>query len=397
MSAIPEIDLTSVDVLRDPFTAYGHAREQSPVVQLRAPGFGPMWALTRHGHARALLSDPRLRLSADSYQRPPGIPEHCLVYMRTMAEMNGQEHSRLRRLVSPAFTARRAAEFRPRLESIVASLLDSLPEHREGASVDLLAHFAKPLPMEVICELVGIPESDRPRWREYGAAVMSGSGETFVAAIPGIMEGAQAAIADRRRTPGSHLLDDLIRTQAEDGDRLQDAEMVTLVWHLMLAGQTPTNLIANAVDALLTHPPQLAALRADFGLLPGAVEELTRWCGPALLTVPRHTTEDVEVGGQLIPTGEAVTVALAAANRDPRVFPDPDRFDLSRPVVPPGHLGFSHGPHHCLGAALARLQTEVALAALLQRFPRLALASPDQVRRVPDPGTWRLSSVPVTL
>ena len=330
---VPEIDLTDPEVLRDPFAAYGRARERSPVARLLAPGFGPMWALTRHEDARAMLADPRFQLNAASYMRPDA-PEDCLAYMRTMQEMDGPEHTRLRRLVSPAFTARRAAEFRPRIGQVVEQVLDDLPDYAEGGSVDLLRHCARPLPIDVICELVGIPEPDRPRWREYGAAVAAGWGQAFAEAIPGIMDGAKAAVAHRRAQPGDDLIADLLRTQAEDGDRLSDSEMVTLVWHLVLAGQTPTNLIANAVETLLANPDQLAALRDDPGLMPRAVEELLRWCGPQLLTIPRYTREDIEIGGVLVGKGEPVTAAIVSANRDPRAFADPDRLDISRAAGP---------------------------------------------------------------
>jgi cytochrome P450 len=271
-------------------------------------------------------------------------------------------------------------------------------DHAESGSVDLLRHFARPLPIDVICELVGIPEPDRPRWRHYGGAVAAGWGQAFAEAIPGIMDGAKAAVVHRRAQPGNDLVADLIRTQAEDGDRLSDSEMVTLVWHLVLAGQTPTNLIANAVETLLANPDQLAALRDDTSLMPRAVEELLRWCGPQLLTIPRYTRQDIEIGGVLVGKGEPVTAAIVAANRDPRAFADPDRLDISRAAGPSGHLGFAHGPHFCLGASLARVQTEVALTALLRRFPDLSLAVlPQDVRRIPDPGTWRLAALPVTL
>jgi cytochrome P450 len=394
---VPEIDLTDPEVLRDPVAAYGQARERSPLARLLAPAFGPMWALTRHEDTRTMLADPRFELNAASYMRPD-VPEDCLAYMRTMQEMDGPEHTRLRRLVTPAFTARRAAEFRPRIERVVGNLLDDLPKHAEGGSVDLLVHFARPLPIEVICELVGIPEPDRPRWRRYGAAVAAGWGQAFAEAIPAIIDGAKAAVARRRAQPADDLVSDLIHTQAEDGDRLSDTELVTLVWHLVLAGQTPTNLIANAVATLLAHPHPLAALRDDPSLMPRAVEELLRWCGPQLLTIPRYTRQDVEIGGVPIAKGEPVTAAIAAANRDPRAFADPDRLDISRATGPAGHLSFAHGPHFCLGASLARVQTEVALTALLHHFPDLTLAVPQQdVPRIPDPSTWRLAALPVTL
>lgn len=398
VSDVPEIDLTDAGVLNDPFTAYGQARERGSIARLVGPGYPPMWALTRYDSAKAMLGDSRFEVSSASFMRPPGIPEHCLAYMRTMSELDGPEHLRLRRLVSPALTARRAAEFRPRIEPIVDRLLDGMEAAAGSGPVDLLEHFARPLPIDVICELVGIPESDRPQWRDHGAAVASGNGARFVAAIPGIMDGAVAAVARRRAEPGDDLLSELIRTQAEDGDRLSDTEMVTLVWHLVLAGQTPTLLIANGLETLFAHPGQLAALRANPGLMPRAVEELLRWCGPQLLTTPRFTREDVEIDGVLIRPGEAVTAALVSANRDPRALAEPDRFDITRAAGPSAHLGFGHGPHFCLGASLARVQTDVALTALLRRFPGLALAvAPDDVAHAPDGGTWRVASLPVTL
>lgn len=382
---VPEIDLSDPEVVRDPFAAYGRVRERAPLARIVVPGLAPMWVLTRNADGRAMLSDPRFRPTAASYL-PPDVPEHCRPYLRTMQEMDGPEHTRLRRLVAPAFTPRRAAGYRPAIEAIVEALLDALP----GGSFDLVPEFARPLPMEVICALVGVPEADRPRWREYGDAVAAGSGATFAAAVPGIVSDAKAAIAHRRTVPGDDLLSDLIA--APDGDRIAEAELVTLVWHLVLAGQTPAHLIANALDALFAHPDQLAALRADPALTPGAVEELLRWCGPQLLTIPRYAREDLDLHGATVREGEPVTVAVAAANRDPRVFADPDRLDVRR--TPGGHLGFAHGPHFCLGAAPARLQTEVALTALLRRFPDLAPAG--EPRRALDPGAWRLESLPVT-
>jgi cytochrome P450 len=389
-----EIDLSDAEVLRDPFTAYGRAREESAVARLLTPGFGAgMWAVTRHAQARELLADPRFELNAKSYLRPD-VPEHCLRYMRTMSEMDGPEHTRLRRLVSPAFTARRADAFRPRITARVDALLDALPAGDEP--VDLLPLLARPLPMDVICDLVGVAEADRPAWHGYGVAIAAGHGAAFAEAVPAIMRDALAAVAARAGEPGEDLLSELLGLQAGDADRLSDDELVTLVWHLLLAGQTPTNLITNAVEALLAHPEQLAALRADGTRMSAAVEELTRWAGPQLLSVPRYPREDMEILGVRIPKGEPVTTVLAAANRDPRVFTDPERLDILRPAGRAAHLGYGHGPHFCLGAALARVETEEALAGLLRRFPKLAIAD-GGAPRLPDPGTWRLGALPVTL
>jgi cytochrome P450 len=388
----PEIDLTDVQVLTDPFPAYDQAREASAVARLVIPGFGPFWALTRYAEARAMLGDPRFEIRSGSFLRPPGVPDHCLPYLRTMSEQDGPEHLRLRRLVAPAFTPKRAERFRPRLAALAGRLLDDLPSHAEDGVVDLVPHFARPLPMDVICELIGIPAADRPRWREYGAAVAGGAGQDFAAAIPAIVDGAKDVVGRSRAEPGDDLIGDLVR--AQDGDRLTDTELITLVWHLVLAGQTPVNLIANAVEALLTHPGQLALLCADPALWPGAVEELMRWCSPQLLTTPRFAREDVEIDGTLIRAGERVTAAVVAADRDPRAFDDAGRLDVTRSGPP--QLGFSHGPHFCLGASIARVQTEVALSALFSRFPDLALAVGD-VPRAPDGGTWRPAALPLTL
>jgi cytochrome P450 len=391
MAPVPlEIQLSDPGLMRDPFTAYGRAREQTPVAALVAPGFGPFWAVTRHAEARAMLADPRFTLGEESYQHLD-VPEHARPYLHTMQQSTGDEHARLRRLVSPEFSARRGADFRPRLERIVATLLDELERNADpDGTVDLVRHFTNPLPMEVICELVGVPADDRPQWRTYGAAVASGHGAAFTAAIPAIIENAQAAVADRRGTPGQDVISQLVRSRADD--KLTERELVTFVWHLVLAGQTPAPLIANAVPTLLDHPEQLAAFLT--GTATGAVEELLRWCGPQLLTIPRQAREDVELGGELVHKGEPVTAILAAANRDPRVFDDPDRFDVHR--TPNPHLSFAHGPHFCLGAPLAREQTEVALTALFARYPALTLADPAP-QRMPDPATWRLQTLRVRL
>lgn len=385
--SVPEIDLTDPDLLKDPFASYGKIREQAPIARIPMPGIGSVWAVLRHQDARAMLSDPRFAITNGSFMRPPGIPEHCVPYLRTMSERDGAEHARLRKLATPAFTARKAAALRPRIAAIVDQLLDDVAEQ-----TDLLDSFAKQLPMEVICELVGIPEQDRPLWRTAGAAMASGSPSGFADAVPHIVDGATDALARRKTEPGDDVLSDLLR--AHEGDRLDDTEMITLVWHLVLAGQTPTNFIANAVDALLAHPGQLAMLRDDPAKLSVAVDELIRWCGPALLSIPRYAAEEIELCGAVIGKGEAVSAVVASVNRDPRVFAEPETLNL-RALRQPGHLGFGHGPHYCLGASLARVESEVAIEALLRRFP--GLSRDGEAQRAPDPGTWRLMSLPLSL
>ncbi|GAA2676456.1 MULTISPECIES: cytochrome P450 [Actinosynnema] len=382
----PRLDPADPKTLLDPFTAHSTAREQAPIAVMPIPGMGDLRVATRHDDAKAVLSDPRLTVSSNSFIGLPGIPDHCLRYMRTMSELNGPEHQRVRRLAAPAFTARRAAEFRPRITELVTTLLDALPDEGEA---DLLADYTSPLPSDVVCELVGIPAPDRERWRAHGSAVVSGDLQGLVAAIPDVMEGAKAAVAHRRANPGDDLLSWLL--EVENG--LTDTELVTLVWHLVLAGQTPANLIVNALEALLAHPDQLALLRERPELAPRAVEELTRWATPQLMATPRFGAEEVEIGGETIPAGAPITASLVGANRDPRSYTDPDRLDLTR--AEGGHLAYGHGPHFCLGAAFAKVETEVAITALLDRYPVVEPA--ERPERAPDGGTWRLASLRVRL
>lgn len=371
----PCIDLADPAVCVDPLTAYRHAQEEAPVVTLTAPGMR-MYAITRHREAKEVLTDRRFAPSPASYAARPDVPDEYRPYLRTMQEQDGPGHARLRKAVAPAFTPRRIERYRASIAELVDRLLDDVPEH-DGA-LDLLNGLARPLPMAVICAVLGVPAADRPRWHEYGAMVSAGDGKAFAAAIPAIIDDAKAVLA----APEDGLVTDLVRT----GD-LTDTEIVTLIWHLVLAGQVPTPLLAAGLDALLRRPDQLAAARDR---PTAAVEELLRWCGPQLLAVPRFPSEDVVVGGESIPRGSPVTVLLGAANRDPRVFPDPDALDVGRNAE--GHLAFLHGAHFCLGAALARLETEVALTAVLRRWPRLR---PGEAVRAPDPATWRLTTFTV--
>jgi len=278
---------------------------------------------------------------------------------------------RLRRLVNKAFTARRVDGLRPRITAITGALLDGLADRGE---VDLLASFAFPLPITVICELVGVPQLDRAIFRGWVNDQISHpdveSRRAATAAISGYIA---ELIADKRRDPGEDLISGLIRTADEDGDRLSFDELRGTAWLLLVAGhETTVNLISNGVHALLTHPNQLAALRADMSLLGNAVEEILRYDGPLEIPTFRFTTEPTDIGGVVVPGGgQVVVISLADAGRDPAKFPEPDRFDIRRSAH--GHLGFGHGIHFCLGAGLARMEARVAIGSLLRRCPDLAL------------------------
>jgi cytochrome P450 len=244
--------------------------------------------------------------------------------------------------------------------------------------VDALAF---PLPMTVICELLGVPDLDRETFRGWSQDIVGGSPVAESVAATAMSAYLAELIEDKRcGGPREDLLSALIRTRYEDGDQLSADELVGMAFLLLVAGhETTVNLIANGVLALLRHPGQLAALRAEPALIDGAIEEILRYEGPVETATWRFAREPVDIGGALIPTGEPVLIALASAGRDPARFPAPDTFDIRRPAQ--GHLAFGHGIHYCLGAPLARMEARIAIPTLLARAPRLALA--------PGPIRWR--------
>lgn len=409
MTANPSVEpnLMDPDLITDPYGGYGRLREEAPVVRGRAMDGSPAWYVTRQDAVRTVLGDRRFVNNAasvpgvevgrarDRELEMIGVPRDLTGYLtHSILDADGADHTRLRKLVSRAFTVRRVAELRPRVEAITEALLDGLE-----ARVDLIEAFAYPLPITVICELVGVPEADRPAWRKWSNALASMNPQTLPAAVRDMVDHVHDLVRRRRADPADDLLSGLVRAQGEAGDRLSDTELVTMVFTLVHAGhQTTAHLIGNGTVALLTHPDQLDLLRVDPDRWPGAVHELMRWCGPVHLTGLRYAVADVDVGGVLIRAGDAVQAVLVSANFDPLEYPDPDRLDVTR--LPSGrgegHVGFGHGVHYCLGAALARQQAEVALRALFDRFPRLALAV-DEPAWVRIPGLRLMAELPVRL
>ncbi|GLW98427.1 cytochrome P450 [Microtetraspora sp. NBRC 16547] len=414
-STVGPVDMMDPDLLRDPFRGYSRIREQAPVTRAVFAGVStPIWLVTRFDDVQTVLSDQRfvnnpanvpgmdVHNVREEVIKARGLPrEYAQYVLDSVLDADGDDHIRLRRLVSRAFTARRVSELRPRVEEITEDLLDRLPDLAEDGVVDLIEGFAYPLPITVICELVGIPEEDRPQWRDWGRSLVSMRPGAMADSLRQLVTYIQDLIERRRAQPTGDLLTGLIRAHDEDGGRLSDTEMVTMVLTLVLAGhETTAHLIGNGTVALLTHPDQLAALRADPELAPRAVHELMRWCGPVQGTRIRYAAEDVEIEGTRIGRGEPVMAVLVSANYDPRRFDDPERLDITR--EPDGrrevHVGFGHGLHYCLGAALARQEGEVAFRALTRRFPDLRLAvAPEDLERQLLPGSWRLARLPVRL
>ncbi|MEU3729685.1 cytochrome P450 [Streptomyces sp. NPDC033538] len=366
------------DFRRDPHPVYERLRRSGPVHRVRPPSPGARydtWLVVGHEEARAALADPRLA------KDPSGLGMTFLdeeLIGKYLLVTDPPRHTRLRALVSRAFTMRRVEELRPRIRRITDDLLDAMLPHGRG---DLVESFAHPLPLTVICELLGVPEMDRAEFRKISTeAVAPTNEESEYDAFVELAAYLTDLIEDKRCSgPSGDLLSDLIRTTDEDGDRLSAEELRGMAFVLLIAGhETTVNLITTGVHALLSHPGQLDTLRADLSLVDGAVEEALRWDGPVENATFRYAAEPLEIDGTPIARGDAVMVGLTAADRDPDRYPDPDRFDIRRDTR--GHLAFGHGVHYCLGAPLARLEARTAIRTLLERAPGLALDGP--------PGDW---------
>ncbi|MFH8337561.1 cytochrome P450 [Streptomyces sp. AM6-12] len=362
---------------RDPHPVYARLRERGPVHRVRLSEAGEdyeTWLVVGYEEARAALADPRL--AKDGSKIGVTFLDQALIG-RYLLVTDPPQHTRLRGLVTRAFTMRRVEQLRPRVQRITDELLDEMLAPGHAGRADLIASLAYPLPLTVICELLGVPEMDRTEFREISTQVVAPTDPVAEReAVTRLGAYLTELIEDKRRSGVTgDLLGDLVRTTAEDGDRLSPGELRGMAFLLLIAGhETTVNLIGNGVLALLTHPGQLAALRADMSLIDGVVEETLRWEGPVENATFRYAAEPLEIGGVRIDKGEHVMVGLTAAQRDGARFPAPDRFDIRRDTR--GHLAFGHGLHYCLGAPLARMEGRIALATLLERAPALALDGP---------------------
>ncbi|GAA1307505.1 cytochrome P450 [Saccharothrix xinjiangensis] len=348
--------------------------------------------MTSQDLLRELLGDPRV--SKDARQHWPAYgsgriaedwPLHLWVSVQNMFTAYGTDHRRLRTLVSKAFTARRVTAMRPSIERITAGLLDELDELGAAEQpVDLRERFAYPIPIAVICRLFGVPDDARARLRRvvdgvFDTTVTAEAAQANAVQLYGIMH---ELVAAKREDPGDDLTSGLIAVREDDGSRLEEAELVdTLILVISAGYETTVNLLDQAITALLTHPEQLAAVRAGTSGWADVIEETLRWQAPIANLPLRYAVEDLDVGdGVVIRKGEAILAAYAAAGRDRSVHGGTaDEFDVTR--ADKSHLAFGHGVHYCLGAPLARLEAEVALPALFARFPGMELAvAPHELR-----------------
>jgi cytochrome P450 len=393
---VPATPFADPAVLADPHPALAAMRESAPVHRIDMRMGLPVWMVTRYDDVLAALSDPRL--SNDPHHA--GALSEVLrgdLLSRSMLGTDPPEHTRLRRLVSKAFTARRVEGLRPRIQEITDALLDRITAR---GSAELVGEFALPLPITVIGELLGVPAADRERFRIWTDEMLDrpfdvGTDLARVTAAREQMHGYLAElVAAKRAHPADDLITDLVAA-TDEGERLDAQELLAMIFLLLIAGYVTTvSLIGTGTRALLRQPDQLDRLRTDPSLVPQAVEELLRFDGPVNPGLTRYALEDLEIGGVPIPRGDMVLLAIAAADRDPHRFPDPDRLDVG---ADPGHLAFGHGLHYCLGAPLARLEGQVAFTALLSRLPDITLAAREDQLRWSSGGVLRgLRELPIT-
>jgi cytochrome P450 len=390
-------ELFSWEFATDPYPAYAWLREHAPVRWTTLPSGVGAWLVTRYGDAREALADGRLsknpvhHAGESGAKGKTGIPgERGADLMTHLLNIDPPDHTRLRRLVSKAFTPRTVARFEPRVRQLTDRFIDAFAAEGEA---DLIHDFAFPLPIYAICDLLGVPSEDQDDFRDWAGMMVrhvtpgQGSGPRGgVARSVKRMRAYLVELIHRKRAglgdgPGDGLGDDLISAlirASDEGEHLTEKEAAAMAFILLFAGfETTVNLIGNGVHTLLNHPAQRAALqeslaRGESALLESAVEELLRYDGPVELATWRYATEPLTLGGRRIGAGDPVLVVLAAADRDPARFGQPDTLDLTRRDNP--HLGYGHGIHYCLGAPLARLEGRTALAALLTRLPDLRLA-----------------------
>jgi cytochrome P450 len=382
-----------------PYEAYARLREAGGAHQAVKPSGGRVWVISRYEDVKALLTDPRMSIEAsnsrhgyEGFGLPPALDAHLM-------NVDDEAHARLRRLVSSAFTPRRVEAQRDRIQAAADRLIDSFAATGQA---NLVADYAAPIPVVVICELLGIPEADGAAFQSYTRSLMNPNDpdRPSTRELVAGMHACLVELIERKRTqPADDLLTGMIA--ARDGeDRLSENELTSLAFLILWAGfETTVHLIANGIAALLTEPRLAEIVRGEPNphtlRMAALVEELLRRDGPMLTAIRRFPLEDVQVGGRTVPAGDTVLCAIGSANRDPQQVANPDEIDVDRSGN--GHLGFGHGPHYCLGAPLARMEARTALWTAIHRLPNLALAVPaNQLPWKSDHRQHALTALPVT-
>jgi len=369
-------DITNSSFRANPFETYTDIRNDNPVMHFNTTQ-GTFWFVTGYEEAKIVLSDNKRfvksyenTLPEDQRSSSGADSDLFTVLYHNMLDMDPPDHTRLRGIVSKAFTNRRIQEMAPRIQEIADELIDNFPQHGQ---IDLIDNYAFPLPIIVIAEILGIPTADRDKFRLWSNSFIDGAGD-YMRNMMDFIQYIAHAVQSRRTDPKGDLISALIQAE-ENGEHLTEQEIYSMIVLLIVAGhETTVNLISNGVVALLEHPEKLTQLRQNLDLTENAIEEFLRYNGAVDHTTARYAAEDVMLGGQLIPRGSGIIISLVAVNRDPRNFQNPADFDINRENTK--HLGFGYGVHYCLGAPLARLEGKIAVNTLIQRVPDLKLAVP---------------------
>lgn len=365
----------------NPHPVYARMRREQPLYHFDSMNIGaPVWIATRYDDCVSLLRDTRLfkddaRLTPLLRERYAALVSPVTSMNRHLLRMDPPDHTRLRALVQKGFSSQIVDGLRPRIQAIIDDLIDGAVA---AGGMDLIADFAVPLPVTVIAEMLGIPAEDRSRFRAWSQLLVStpNTPENLARKHATLAEFAaylHALVGSRRTEPQGDLVSALVAASEED-DRLESSELISTIFLLLIAGhETTVNLIGNGMLALLQHPEQRRRLVEEPALIGSAIEEMLRFDGPVENATVRWSAEEIEIRGTRIPAGEIVLPSLLAANRDPEQFPEPDTFDIAR--TPNRHIAFGFGIHYCLGAHLARVEGALAVRALLDRLPGLALAT----------------------
>lgn len=401
MPPIAPVDILAPAFKADPFPFYARLRAEAPVFRTKLEDRRTVYLVTRYDDVVSVLKDPRFAkdrtkvLTPEQQAKQPWVPAFLKPLERNMLDVDEPDHRRLRNLIHQVFTPRVVEDMRARVQAIADELLAKVALR---GRMDIVRDFALPLPLTVIAELLGIPEEARPRYHRFSSALMqTTSNLKMMLSLPlfwFMVRDLRALIAEKRARPRDDLLTALVQAEQE-GSHLSENELLAMIVLLTVAGhETTVNLIASGTLALLQHPRELERLRQDPTLLKSAIEELLRYTNPVEMATERHAREDVELGGVTIPRGELVLAVLASANRDAAQFADPDKLDITRD--PNRHVAFGQGIHYCLGAPLARLEGQIALATLLCTLPGLRLdAAPNTLRWRPTYIVRGLEALPV--
>jgi len=381
MAPIARVNIASSEFKANPFPFYAQLRSEAPVYRTKLPDSRDVWLVTRYDDVLALLKDDRFGKDKINARTPPWLPGMFKPLLRNMLDVDVPDHTRLRSLVQKVFTARLIESLRERIQSLAEKLVT---ETQPKGRMDLIRDYAVPIPTTIIAEMLGVPAEDRHKFHRWSSTAISSTSSRWgiVFALPhaiAFLRYIRSLVKAKRENPKDDLVTALVQTE-EAGDQLSEDELVAMIFLLLVAGhETTVNLIGNGTLSLLENPDQMNRLRENPALIKTAVEELLRYNGPLETATERYVRMDTSVAGVMIPRGEMVLAVLASANRDEGKFKDADRLDLRREPNP--HVAFGFGIHYCLGAALARLEGQIAIATLLRRIPSLKLAIPSNALR----------------